>query len=448
MFNLKFLINKKEDRSSNIRKNIYLSFINKGIAILVSLQLIPLTIDYVNVEQYGIWLTLSSIVTWAAYFDLGLGHGFRNRFAEAKAENNIALAQKYVSTTYAILSIIFCILFVTIFLINLFIDWKQILNLKEISTTDLNFLFILMVGIFCIQSILNTFLTLLLADQRPAFSSMITTLGQLFALLAIYFLTKNTHGNLILLSLTLSGIPCIWLLIVTFYMFKHSYKQYSPSITRIDFSLLRRIIGLGGKFFIIQISILLIFQCSNIILSRITGPESVTIYNITYKYFNVIYMVAVIFLTPFWSAFTDAYIKHDLQWMRAAYSKLSKYWFIAILGYVIMLGISSWVYKFWLGSNIHIPFSMSLLMGLYILIMSRAGLYMQLINGIGKVQIQLYVYVLFAFISIPFMTMACKSWGSIGVIIIGIIVYSIQSLLGHIQLHKILNGDAKGIWNK
>ena len=448
MFNSRFLANKKEDRSSNIRKNIYLSFINKGIAILVSLQLIPLTIDYVNVEQYGIWLTLSSIVTWAAYFDLGLGHGFRNRFAEAKAENNIALAQKYVSTTYAILSIIFCILFIIIFIINLFVDWKQILNLKEISTTDLNFLFILMIGIFCIQSVLNTFLTLLLADQRPAFSSMITTLGQLFALLAIYILTKNTHGNLILLSLTLSGIPCIWLFIVTYYMFRHSYKQYSPSIIKVDFSLLRKIIGLGGKFFIIQISILLIFQCSNIILSRITGPESVTIYNITYKYFNVIYMVAVIFLTPFWSAFTDAYTKHDLQWMRAAYSKLSKYWFIAILGYVIMLGISSWVYKFWLGSNIHIPFSMSLMMGLYILIMSRAGLYMQLINGIGKVQIQLYVYVLFASISIPFMIMACKSWGSIGVIIIGIIVYSIQGLLGHIQLHKILNGDAKGIWNK
>lgn len=448
MINLKFSTNKNEDRSSKIKKNIYLSFVNKGIAILVSLQLIPLTINYVNVEQYGVWLTLSSIVTWAAYFDLGLGHGFRNRFAEAKAENNLLLAQKYVSTTYAILSIIFCILFLIIFTVNLFIDWKQILNLKEINTTNLNYLFTLMAGIFCIQSVLNIFLILLLADQRPAFSSILTTLGQLFALLTIYLLTRNTHGDLILLSLSLSGIPCIWLLIVTFYMFKHSYRQYSPSIRKIDFSLFRNIVGLGGKFFIIQISILLIFQSSNIILSRITGPESVTIYNITYKYFNVIYMVAVIFLTPFWSAFTDAYVKHDFQWMRVVYLKLSKFWFVAILGYVIMLGFSSWVYKFWLGSNICIPFSLSLMMGLYILIMSRAGLYMQLINGIGKVQIQLYVYVFFAFISIPFMIMACKSWGSIGVMIIGIIVYSIQSLLGHIQLHKILNGNAKGIWNK
>lgn len=61
-----------------------------------------------------------------------------------------------------------------------------------------------------------------------------------------------------------------------------------------------------------MISMLFIFQFINIILSRVEGPEAVTQYNIAYKYFNVLNMVFVIVLTPFGSAFTDAYVKKTI----------------------------------------------------------------------------------------------------------------------------------------
>ena len=73
-------------RSIAIKKNIIASLFLKGISILVSLQVVPLTINYINPTRYGIWLTLSSIVAWLSYFDLGFAHGFRNRFAEAVAK--------------------------------------------------------------------------------------------------------------------------------------------------------------------------------------------------------------------------------------------------------------------------------------------------------------------------------------------------------------------------
>ena len=70
-------------RSINAKKNILLLAIIKGCSIAVSLLLVPLTIHYVNPTRYGIWLTLSSIVGWFSFFDIGLGHGLRNKFAEA-----------------------------------------------------------------------------------------------------------------------------------------------------------------------------------------------------------------------------------------------------------------------------------------------------------------------------------------------------------------------------
>ena len=71
-------------RSKDAVNNIALSLVGKAISVLSSLLIVPLTINYVNPTRYGIWLTLSSIIAWVSFFDLGMGNGFRNKFAEAK----------------------------------------------------------------------------------------------------------------------------------------------------------------------------------------------------------------------------------------------------------------------------------------------------------------------------------------------------------------------------
>ena len=83
----KFL-NKGQERSIKAKKNIISSLLIKGGSIGVSLLLVPLTINYVNADRYGIWLTISSIVAWFSFFDVGLTQGLRNKFAEAKASGD------------------------------------------------------------------------------------------------------------------------------------------------------------------------------------------------------------------------------------------------------------------------------------------------------------------------------------------------------------------------
>lgn len=75
---------KGNERSVIIKKNIAASLVLKCVSILISLQVVPLTIDYINPTKYGIWLTLSSIIAWLSYFDLGFAHGFRNRLQKRK----------------------------------------------------------------------------------------------------------------------------------------------------------------------------------------------------------------------------------------------------------------------------------------------------------------------------------------------------------------------------
>ena len=81
-------LNRGDERNIIAKKNIIASFVIKMVGIVISLIMVPMTINYVSPTQYGLWLTISSIVTWISYFDFGFAHGFRNRFTEAIALNN------------------------------------------------------------------------------------------------------------------------------------------------------------------------------------------------------------------------------------------------------------------------------------------------------------------------------------------------------------------------
>ena len=127
----KSLINKGHSRSVKAKKNIIASFVIRGLSIAMSLLVVPLTINYINPSRYGIWLTLSSIVSWFSFFDIGLSQGLRNKFAEAKAKGDDTLARTYVSTTYAILTIIFSGVWVIFLIANHFLNWAHILNIPD-----------------------------------------------------------------------------------------------------------------------------------------------------------------------------------------------------------------------------------------------------------------------------------------------------------------------------
>ena len=442
-------VNKGNDRSVTIKKNILGSFVLKSISILVSLQIVPLTLNYVNPTKYGIWLTLSSIIAWLAYFDLGFCHGFRNRFTEAKSEGNIKLAKEYVSTTYAILFILFFSIFIIISILNNYINWSSILNVDELYSSELKSVFGILSAFFCIDMVSKVFTTMLTADQKPALTSLIQTGGQVLAFVCIYILTRTTSGSLIYLALAFTGIPCVLLFIVSLITYSYGkYKVFAPSIKYIRFNLSKKILGLGGQFFIIMISMLFIFQFLNIIISRIEGPEIVTQYNIAYKYFNVANMLSIIVITPFWSAFTDAYIKRDNIWMKNMLNKLEKMLIWITLLLICMLIFSKIMYNFWIGDTVIIPISISISVAIYVFSQIVGSLYMYLINGTSKVRLQLIVYLLFAMISVPLITLFCKLYGVIGALFIPTVVFLIQSFIARKQINKIISGEAKGIWNR
>lgn len=436
-------------RTVLLKKNIIGSVILKGISMIISFFIVPITINFVNPTQYGIWLTLSSLMSWFYFFDIGLTHGFRNRFAEAKANDDIKLARIYVSTTYATLFLLCILMWIIVLPINSIINWSEILNIDSGYREELGKVFMIMILFLGLNIVSQVFSTLVIADQRPVMASLIQVLGQTMAFVTIYILVNTIHdGNLLYLAFIFSGVPVIVLIIASIALFRSKYRIYRPSINLIRFQYVKNILGIGSKFFIITTSMLFIFQLMNVIISRILGPETVTEYNIAYKYFNLLFMLAIIILNPFWSAFTDAYTRKDYDWMRKMFQRLECLWLISIPVIIVMFFIAPWFYKLWLGSAVEVSFATNISVAGYTVFLMLANVYMYLINGIGKVQIQLIIYLSFALIAYPLMNLCCRLWGIPGILLIPTLVYIFQAILGRIQLIKILKANTSGIWDK
>jgi O-antigen/teichoic acid export membrane protein len=192
-FSFKGFFKEKDERSKRANINTFFMLILRGINIIVSLLYVPLLIHSLSSYKYGVWLTITSIITWLNFFDIGLGNGLRNKLSIALAEKDDEKGRILISTSYFSIGVISIIFVIVFYFVSPFLNWVDILNVdismsKEVTKT----IYIVMI-LFCVSFVLNIINSILLAFQRPAFSSLIATIGQLFALLLVAYAVKVKH---------------------------------------------------------------------------------------------------------------------------------------------------------------------------------------------------------------------------------------------------------------
>lgn len=432
------------DRSKSVRKNLAGILVVKIISVVINFLLVPIIISYIDVASYGIWLTLTSLIAWIGFFDIGLSNGLRNKFVEALVDNDVNRAKMYVSTTYALLTIIVVPIWFVLLVINCFLDWNKLLNLSGSIEANLNLVVAIILSYFCIQFILKSLNAILLADRKPAQAAAIDMAGQLLVLFFLYLIVKmNTSGSLVELSLVLGIIPTVVLIACNIGYFSQSYKAYRPSIRFIDFSCGRELLSLGFKFFFIQIAVVVIFQTSNILITRIFGAEEVAAYNIAFKYFSVITMVSTMFMAPLWSYFTEAYLNKDYLWIINQIKKMLYLWLLLLFLSLGMLYFSPYFYKLWVGDSVFVNMQLSLVVMIYSVLSALGGVFINFLNGIGKIRMQMYIITFFALIYIPLALYLSSILGVIGIVLATILCNSYGVTIAPIQCYKILNSKLK-----
>ena len=157
-----------DKRSINVKKNVLGSIIIKGVSMIISFMLVPLTIGYVSSDLYGVWLTLSSILTWLTFLDIGFSQGLKNKLAEAIAQTDWGKGKSLVSTTYFLMILIFAPVCILLEILVPFIDWCSLLNVSSYYVDEITLTLRILIAMACMQMIINVLISVVDAFQKVA----------------------------------------------------------------------------------------------------------------------------------------------------------------------------------------------------------------------------------------------------------------------------------------
>ena len=435
-------------RNKMLTTNILYSSILKIISLSTSLLIVPITINYLNKEVYGIWMTITSILFWINTFDIGLGNGMRNYLTEAISQKDYSLGKRYISTTLSLLTLI-ALVIGGVVLVPLFtIDFNKFFNTEAISNFDLRNTMIIAISFTLCNFVLKNIGFIYVAMQKYAINDFLSVLGNVVSLGIIFLLTKFTTGHLIYVVLAYTATQCIIFCLAAIPLFKN-HPELRPAFKFFDKSLSQKIVGKGLGFFVIQISsCLVIFGAANMFITQFCGPAAVTTYNIAYKFFNLLVIAYTIILSPMWNAYTDAYVKGDMKWIEQTFNRALKLWGLSVVGGLVMLAGCQIFYHLWVGEKVIVPFTVSLCTLIYVCFFNLNNCVTYLINGLNKIRIQIITSLVFTALYIVVVLLLGKQLGIEGVVLSMAGSYACMSIIHLYQCRLLIKEKANGIWNK
>lgn len=445
--NITEIFQSSDKRNSNLRNNILLSAAMKATGMLTSFLIVPVTLHYLDNEIYGIWMTITSILMWFSFFDVGLGNGMRNYMTQAISANDYKTARAYLSTTLCVLTFISIVLGL-LCIPCLSLDFNKIFNTYALPNTVLQKALIIAVLFTLVNFVVKNIGFVFIALQKYGLNDALTTAGSVLGLFIVFILTKTSQGSLLYVVTAFTLSPVLVYLIAAIPIF-HKYKQLRPSWRYYDKSLLKNIVGKGLGFFAIQItSCLVIFGGSNVIISHFCGPTSVTVYNIAYKLFNLLAIAYTVIISPMWNAYTDAQVRGDFTWIRATFNKALKLWGLSVIGGLLLLVICNIFYKVWVGASVTVPIQISVAVLLYISAFNFNNCVTYLLNGLNKITVQIITSITGTILYLLFIIIFGEKVGMAGIILSMAVCYILMAAVHLYQCRLLINEKAKGIWNK
>lgn len=429
------------NRDRILKKNVSFAILYKILNMGIAFFTIPMVLNYLGTKDYGVWVTIFSIVNVIIYLDGGITNGLKTSLAENLSNKEYEKAKTHVSSAYIIIIFISVLLYLLGLTVLYFIDLQGLLKTEvdQLYLQSISFI-VLTTGI--VGAVLNLYKSLFYANQQSSIVELSMLINQMAIFVILLIFIKYFRSSIQYVAI-IYGISAISTGVFFSYLFFKRNLEILPSFNFFNKEISKKLIKLSLEFFMIQLSMLVIFSTDNIIVSTLLGSEEVAKYDVVFKFFQFFITFSVIIQDPFWAMYSDAYQRRDFFWI----NKTLKKWNLLFIGFflfvLIIIFIAKPLIQFWLKLDLEIPSTLIFLMGIFVILRVYGIIYMSFLNGIGKVRLQMWLYIFGAVINIPISIFFVKvmKMGSSGVILGTILSLLAMVIFLPIQTHKILKNE-------
>jgi len=373
------------------------SAFSSGINIASLLISIPLTIGYLGVERFGVWMTISSFSALLAFADMGLGNGLMNAVAAAHGREDANSIRKYISSAFLVLGGVTLFFIGAFYLADAYVSWHEILAVPpgkmdgELNTALA--IFVLCFALNIPLSIVQRVQMGLQMGYAASLWQMVAALVGLIALLAVI----AGHGGLQWLVAANFGTPLVVSMFNGLVFWCKFRPDLKPSFRIFHWKYANKLMQSGFLFFVLQAMSALAFASDNIIIAHLFGQAAVAQYSVVSRLFESMLMALSVFIIPLWPAYAEAAAREDYGWIQITLIKTIQLTFVVLMvGVLLLVVCGKFIVHLWVGD--HIEYSLLLFAGygLWALLKGHGNTLAMFLNGLNVIGYQTILSVIFA----------------------------------------------------
>jgi O-antigen/teichoic acid export membrane protein len=384
--------------------------LSKGGSLLIVLASVRWGVDYLGPERFGLWMTITSIITLLSFADFGMSNSLVNLVSAAAGKDDTDAIRRSVSNGFAIMLLVALVIGIIFFSVYYFIDWGKVTNVVEpTSINEAGPAISAYIIIFLISLPLSVVQRVQVGLQESWRSNLWLFAGQLLATIGLA-LVVYLNGGVPYLVLAVAGIPVIVMAINFIDYFFRQRRDIRPSLNAVDSVIAKRLTHVSLLFFAMQFMAVIGNASDNIIIAQLLGAPAVSPFAIMQK-LTMMLGIAQLFISPMWPVFGEALARGDHLWARRALTNtLGVSLLFGLCSGLIILLFGGEIVAIWAG-KLMVPNS-TLLVGFaaYSILMCAGGSLSVFLNNGEYLRRQAVIYICASIISVILKITFVRYW--------------------------------------
>ena len=419
----------RQKRNLKFKVNVGIALFGKVVGTLISLVKVPILINYLNPEGYGLFITITSVANWIQLGQLGMGSGLINALIKCDAEDDRASAQKYVNSLWLGLAIALLILSLLLFGSFPFTPWNKLFPIDDSQ-----------LAIQVPQTVAFTLVTVLFGILMTPLGSIYNAYQEQYKLnlwgnlqgivgLGAVVLATQLQSNMAGISLAIGLATLLVNGANYFCLIKWDKPFLIFDIKSISVAAFRSLWSSSVSFFLIEISALLVFQTDRFLILQFSDSVEVTKYTLASTIYLSFYSVYFLFLQPLWPAFGEAINRGDIDWTRRVFNRIN---FLSTIGMilliVVVLMVGPYIIELWTGRSDVEPDKLLLaILGFYFLIRVFTDVHSIIMFSLDKQRELLWATFSHGFLNLVLGIVLGKEYGVHGIASASLLSFALSS---------------------
>lgn len=405
----------RELRGRRMRLAVATSLVAKTASIGLQFAAVPIAVQLIGPTGFGLFITVSALVSWVALTSVGIGPGLTRGVARAVADADIEGERAYFWMSAILMSAISLLIAALITAAFIGLPAGSLTGATDPALGGEERASLVAVGLLAACQLLLSIVDAARLGYQESFISNLWTVAATTVSFLVLLALGRAFPTVVFLVVALNAPPVVARALNGAFLLRGHPNLRPPRLTP-DLTLASQLVLVGIGFAAISLGSFLSQQIGLVLVAQHDGPEAVAGLGATLRLIMLASSAVAMLTLPLWPALTDATERADMAWARSAYLRvLALSLAYSGLVSVALLLFGEHFVHIWTGGALRVDQTMIVLFALYFPLGVWSHVHAMTLVGLGRIGLTGAVLVAEGFVAVAITLATMPAFGATAV---------------------------------